>query len=125
MFSDLVLFYNIYYAISCIKLPEHYKPFTNEERVRLRSTIRPPNYLNSNETLDLDNMRKTKNDKLSLNCTIDVSSPTYKSSFFFRAVQDWNRLPAELRSKENVNLFKDGLIKYLKQLAFDFELEPD
>ena len=125
MFSDLVLFYDMYYENSCVKIPEHYKPFTTEERSRLRTTIRPPNYLNSNETLNLDSMRKTKNDELSLNCTINVSNNTYKSSFFFRAVQDWNRLPADLRSKENVNIFKEHLAKYLKQEAFYFELEPD
>ena len=126
MFSDLVLFYDIYYEHSCIELPEHYKPYTNDDlRSRLRNIIRPPDYLNSNETLDLQNLRKTKNDELSLNCTIDVTSSIYKSSFFYRVVQDWNRLPSEVRSKENVDIFKESLIEYLKQQAFDFELEPD
>ena len=65
------------------------------------------------------------NDELSLNCTIDVTSSTYKASFFYRVVQDWNRLPSGVRSKENVDDFKESLIEYLKEQAFNFELEPD
>ena len=67
MLSNLVLFYNIYNNKSCVKLPGYYVPITNEDKNRLRKTIKPPNYLGGNETLiNLENMRKIKNNDLSL-----------------------------------------------------------
>ena len=49
------------------------------------------------------------------------------SSFFFRTVQEWNRLPSEIRKEENFETYKTELYKYLNEKAFDFEfeLEPD
>ena len=123
MLSDLSMFYEIYNDKSCIKIPEYYKPLTNEDTSRLRKTIQPPSYLGGNETLNLEKMRKTKNDNLSLKCTTCVNSNVFKNSFFYRTVQEWNRIPIEIRSAENLALFKDRLIQYLRKQAF--EIEPD
>ena len=51
--------------------------------------------------------------------------PKFSNIFFFRTVQEWNRVPIEIRSAEHVIRFKDSLIAYLKQQAFIFNLEPD
>ena len=124
MLSNLVLFYNIYNNKSCVKLPGYYVPITNEDKNRLRMTIKPPNYLGGNETLiNLENMRKIKNNDLSLKCVTAAHSSTFKNSFFFRTVQEWNHIPIEIRSAENLPAFKDTLRVYLKKIAF--EMEPD
>ena len=72
MLSDLIMFYDIYNGKSCIKLPEYYKPITLEDKCRLRKNIKPPTYFAANDTIDLENMRKNKNDDLSLNFLIYV-----------------------------------------------------
>ena len=88
-------------------------------------TIKPPDYLGvgGNEKLNLDNLRKTKNDEMSLKCENEAHSNNFKHSFFYRTVYEWNRIPVEIRSSENEAKFKDSLRSYLKNKAF--ELEPD
>ena len=68
-------------------------------------------------------MRKIKNNDLSLKCVTAAHSSTFKNSFFFRTVQEWNHIPTEIRSTENLPAFKNSLRGYLKRLAF--EIEPD
>lgn len=77
----------------------------------------------ANETINLENMRKMKNDNTSLKCTIDANSSDFKNSYFFRTVLEWNRIPIEIRALENITQFKDQLRTYLKSKAF--EIEPD
>ena len=126
LFSDLIMFYKIYNDVSCIKLPEYYKPITNEDRSRLRTTINPPNYLGANsQTINLQNLRNTKFDKTSLKCDIDAQTNCYKNSFFFRTVQNWNKVLVEIRSAVSFDRFKESLRAHLIKQAFDFELEPD
>lgn len=123
--SDLVMFYNIYNKKTCVELPGYYRPITDNDRCRLRRTIRPPDYLGvqNNDKLDLDNLRKTKNDDMSLKCENEAHSNNFSKSFFYRTVLEWNRIPVEIRSAENAAKFKDTLRSYLKNKAF--ELEPD
>ena len=123
MLSDLLLFYDIYNNKSCVKLPECYKPITNEDKSRLRRTIKPHDYLGGNETLNLENMRKNKNDDLSLKCVSDAHSSILRNSFFFRTAHEWNRIPIEIRNAENLTIFKNRVQKYLHEQAF--ELQPD
>ena len=126
IFSDLLLFHGIFYQNTCIELPQHYIRYSIEERKRLRSVIKPPDYFGSGvQTLDLQKPRNNKNCDLSLKCTLNKTNQKYMSSFFFRTVQEWNRLPPEIRKEENFETYKTELYKYLNEKAFDFELEPD
>ena len=122
--SDLIIYYNIYNNKSCVKLPEYYHPVTDEDRSKLRKNIKPPDYLEANEILDLGQLRKTKSNEFSLKCIKDVNSNIFKNCFFFRTLQEWNRIPTEIRSAKNVTIFKENLRNYLKGRAFTI-LEPD
>ena len=123
LYSDLTLFHKIYHKKICIDLPENYKPLDDEESSRLRSTIRPPDYLMVNETINLENMRNTRNDKLSLKCVNELNSNTYRNSYFFRTVLEWNRLPLELKANDSLTQFENDLKSHLWKIALD--LEPD
>ena len=126
IYSDLLLFHMIFYKNISIELPEHYTSFSGEERTRLRSVINPPDYLGGSALkLNLQKLRETKNCELSLKCTLKKINLKYKSSFFFRTIQEWNRIPHEIRNKENFGTFKIELYKYLNEKAFDYEIEPD
>ena len=124
IFSDLVLFYKIYYKNSCITLPEYLKPVLNDDFCRLRKNIKPPDYLLSNKTINLEYLRKTKYGKLSLKCTTEVRSQAFKNSYFFRTIHEWNRIPSEIRSAESLTKFESGLKSYLWEHVL-LELEPD
>ena len=92
IFNDLTLFHNIFYNKIDIKLPQYYTKYSVEENVRLRKCIKPPEYFGSNaETINLQIPRRAKYNELSLKCTLDTVKMKYKSSFFFRTVQEWNR----------------------------------
>ena len=123
MISDLVIFHKIYYNNYIIKLPSYLIPLTLEDRSRLRSNIRPPNYLNGEDlnTLDLSSMRSTRVDELSLKCSIEPKAPAFKNSFFFRAHILWNHIPVRIRSIQCIALFKTTLTSHL----WDIVLAPD
>ena len=121
MLSDLLLFYDIYNNKSCVKLPECYKPITNEDKSRLRRTIKPPDYLGGNETFNLENMRKNKNDDLSLKCVSDAHSSILRKSFFFRGHMLWNHLPLNIREERSPSKFKAVLILHLWEVV----MKPD
>ena len=71
IFSDLLLFHGIFYQNTCIELPQHYIKYSIEERKRLRSVIKPPDYFGSGvQTIDLQKPRNNKNYDLSLKCTL-------------------------------------------------------
>ena len=121
-----MLFHEIFYKNTCIELPGCYTKFSGEERRRLRSVINPPDYFGgSTQTINLQKPRENKNCELSLKCTLNNPNVKYKSSFFFRTIQEWNRIPHEIRKEENFTTFKTELYKYLNEKAFDFEVEPD
>ena len=124
IFADLLLFHQICYKKSCIELPDYYSKYSEDERKRLRSVIKPPNYYGgSTLTLNLQKPRETKNSELSLKCTLSKINLKYKSSFFFRTVQEWNRLLLEIREEENFGIFKTKLYDHLNKEAF--AIEPD
>ena len=124
IFSDLTMFYKIYYNKTSIALPEYYKPISNDDMGRLRKNIKPPEYLSGNETINLKHLRKIKNDSLSLKCITEAHSCVFKNSFFFRTVHEWNRVPTEIRSVETLAQFESGLKSYLWKQAL-YEMEPD
>ena len=126
IFNDLVLFHNIFYNKIDIKLPQYYTKYSAEENVRLRKCIKPPEYFGNNtETINLQTPREAKYNELSLKCTLDVVKMKYKLSFFFRTVQEWNRLPPDLRILEASHEFRDKLLTHIKKQAFSSEIEPD
>ena len=123
LLSDLIMFYKIYYKKTCIKLPEYYIPVSHEDICRLRKTIKPPEYLIGNKTIDLGNLRQTKNDSLSIKCSIEANNSAFTNSFFFRTLHEWNRVPVDIRSATNITVFEKKLELYLWEQIFEFE--PD
>ena len=123
LFSDLAMFYKIYYKMTCVKLPEYYKPITIVDTSRLRKTIQPPKYMIGNEVVDLENLRQTKNDSTSVKCMVEAKNNVYKNSYFFRTIHAWNRVPVEIRSAPSIAIFEKHLKCYLWKKIL--ELEPD
>ena len=121
MFSDLVLFHKIYNNDSCIKLPSYLQPFTDADRNRLRSNIRPPTYFQDSTTINLDGMRSNRYDELSLKCTVNPRASALKNNFFFRTCQLWNTIPVNIRSSHDSKNFKTKLCCHL----WDMILAPD
>ena len=125
LLSDLTMFYKIYYNKTCIKLPEYYIPVTNEDFGRLRKTIKPPDYLTRNQILNLEKLRQTKNDSLSVKCMTEVKHNVFRDSYFFRAIHEWNRIPVEIRSAPSIAVFEKDLTCYLWKQITEYEMEPD
>ena len=124
IYSDLLLFHQIFYKKSCIELPVYYIKYSDDERKRLRTVIKPPEYYGGvKQTINLQKPRESKNSELSLKCTLSKTNLKYKSSFFFRTVQEWNRLLPEIREEENFGIFKTNLYKHLNKKAFEIELD--
>ena len=120
-----MLFHQIFYNISNIELPEYYTKYSDDDRKRLRSSIKPPDYFGGNkQTINLQKPREAKFNELSLKCTLNVIRAKYKTSFFFRAIQEWNRLPPDIRILKNVDDFKEKLLDYINDQAFSSEIEP-
>ena len=74
---------------------------------------------------NLEALRKAKFNELSLKCTLNVIRAKYKTSFFFRTIQEWNRLPPDIRKLENSEKFEQKLLEHINKQAFCFEIEPD
>ena len=117
--SDLLLFYDAYNDMSCVKLPSYVKHLSQNERGRLRPKIVPPQHYAGNESgLCLQEMRQSRNDCFSLKCEIEPKSPAFRSSFFFRTVQEWNRLPSEIKESVSKTLFREKLLEHIKTITF-------
>ena len=120
-YTDLVLFYKIYYRQSVVELPAYLTPFDDNDRGRFRSNIKPPNYYSQVQTLPMSNLRGNRLDTLSLKCTVEGQSQAFKNSFFYRTHHLWNRLPKNLRELDNANEFQ----RALKLHMWDIILDPD
>ena len=123
MFLDLVIFYKIFHNDMCVKLPHYYKHVTDDDRNRLRNVVKPPNYYMKSKTINLENLRKIKNDNLSVKCILEVQKPVLKNIFFFRTTQFWNRVPINIRSAKSLAMFETLLKGHFWELAM--EMEPD
>ena len=102
-------------------MPTYLLPITQEDRGRLRTHVRPPNYLSQSSTIDLSTMRLNRQDELSLKCSLEPKASTFKNGFFFRAHILWNNLPSDLKQEECSSKFKSLLISHL----WDIILNPD
>ena len=119
-FTDLVLFHKIFYDDSVVKLPSYLRPLNEDETNRLRSTIIPPNRLNENPTTtSLSSMRSNKLDQLSLKCTVDAKSPSFKISFFFRTHILWNLLPTVVKETVSSTDFRNKLKNHMWDIILD------
>jgi hypothetical protein len=123
-YTDLVMFHNIYYDRSVVKLPPYIVPMTGADRGRFRSNTRPPERYNQGESSGLPNIHARRNnrfDDMSLKCTVEAKTRSFKSSFFFRTHILWNDLPTELKQQNDSALFQTSL----KHLLWDVLLDPN
>ena len=116
--SDLLLFHDIYNNVSCIKLPDYIKPLFSDEGRRLRPKINTRQPSTGNQPLTFHKLRECRNDPLSLKCNIEPKGPAFKSSFFFRTVQEWNCLPSEIKASASKSVFREKLIQHIKRETF-------
>ena len=47
-----------------------------------------------------------------------VKSNSFKASFFYRTLQNWNCLPSEVKEITSKNLFKEKLVEHFKKETF-------
>ena len=116
--SDLLFFYDIYHDVSCVKLPCYIKHFSQDERRRLRPIIKPPQLCSGNESLTFHKLREARSDPLCLKCEIEPKCPAFKSSYFFRTVQEWNSLPSEIKESATKSIFRAKLLRHIKHEVF-------
>ena len=122
-YTDLVMFHNIYYDRSVVKLPQYLVPVTSTDRSRFRSNIRPPERFSQPESSGVpDNSARRNNrfDDMSLKCSVEAKTRSFKNSFFFRTHLKWNDLPTELKHQNESVAFQSSL----KQHLWDVLLDP-
>ena len=111
--SDLILFFDILRGQSCLELPSYIKHLSLEERSRLRPKIIPPQNINS-----VENSQHLNRLRQSLKSEINAKSNSFKASFFYRTLQNWNCLPSEVKEITSKNLFKEKLVEHFKKKTF-------
>ena len=101
-------------------MPSYLRPMNEIEQTRLRSQINPPNRSNVNSTShNISSMRSNRFDKLSLKCTVEARSQSFKSSFFFRTHLLWNLLPTNIKETVSSNEFKCKLKHHMWDVILD------
>ena len=121
--NDLIIFHKIYSVESYfVKIPPYFRPFNDNDRGRLRSSVNPPDFYNSQiSTLDLSSMRAMSHDDKSLKCTLSSVSAKFRNSFFFWGHMLWNHLPLQIREEVFPASFKALLQTHL----WDLVIRPD
>ena len=61
-------------------------------------------------------------DKFKFKCNIAPKVDSFKRSYFFRTVNQWNLLPLKIRCLENIDKFNESL---KQQMWLILGLEPD
>ena len=61
-------------------------------------------------------------DSVKFRCNVTPSVDCFRKSYFCRTVSQWNSLPINLRTRENVEIFETDL---KKQMWLILGLEPD
>ena len=115
IFTDLVMFHNIFHGHSVIKFPQYITLVSDDDRNRLRSNVRPPGWLNqclTSEVPDQSSMRSKQLHHTSCKCVIEAKSSSFRNSFFFRTHTIWNTLDVQLREIDNSNAFQKNLKEY-------------
>ena len=122
IFTDLVMFHNIFHGHSVVKFPQYLVAVTDADRNRLRSNIRPPEWLNHFSTSDVPDLASSRGrqlDKTSFKCAIEAKSVSFKNNFFFRTHTIWNDLPVPLRETVESNTFQNELKQHMWEKMID------
>ena len=122
IFTDLVLFHNIFHGHSIIKFPQYLTPITNDDRSRLRSNTMPPERLNQpilSDIPDLSSVRSRQLDNTSFKCVIEGKASSFKNGFFFRTHTIWNDLTVPLREIKESSAFQVNLKQYMWDKMID------
>ena len=122
MHNDLLIFHKICKDLSCVKLPFYFRHCDEQDRCRLRDSLRPPRCLDRRtSTVDLCSLRTQNLEDQSFICDIPLTSKAYRESFFFRAHLLWNHLPLEIKLIDCPIKFRESLDAHLWDLA----MKPD
>ena len=98
LFSDLVLFYKIINKLVNIDLPKY--------------VIRIEPHMIKQVTRDTNESAKSI-DKLKYKCCIAPKVDSFKKSYFYRTVVQWNLLPLNVRTIENIDKFEIDLKEHM------------
>ena len=61
-------------------------------------------------------IRKIRSENtVSLKCEIEPKSSAFRTSFFFRTVQEWNCLPSEIKGSPSKTVFREKLLEHVKR----------
>ena len=123
-YTDLIMFHHIYNDRSVVKLPYYLTAVTNNDRSRLRSTIRQPLRFSEFESSGIPNLNQLRNnrfDQLSLRSSVEAKSRSFKGSFFYRTHTNWNDLPTALKEENDSVAFSVKLKRHL----WDLMIDPD
>ena len=88
IFTDLILFHQIFYELSVIQMPDYITRVTDDDIGRLRSS-----HL----------------DALSLKCSVESTLEVFRQCFFFRTFSKWNNLDLSIRSLTDPSEFRSAL----------------
>ena len=107
VYSDLVLFYKITNKLVSIELPNYVTRIEPHHILQITRASKP-----SAEGID----------SVKFKCNVTPSVDCFRKSYFCRTVSQWNSLPINLRTRENVEIFETDL---KKQMWLILGLEPD
>ena len=122
IYTDLVMFHNIFHEHSVVKFPGYLLPITADDRSRLRSNIRPPEFLGQSSSSELPDFQSSRNrqlDNSSFKCAIEGKSKSFKAGFFFRTHTIWNDLTVSLREIIENSAFQVKLKEYMWEKMID------
>ena len=103
LYTDLLLFHKIFYDYSLIKMPCYITHATDEDIQRLRSS---------------------RLDNLSLKCTHPPRVQVFSDSYFQRTYLNWNRLPLSVRTVTDTTTFENKLVDHLWEELLE-QPDPD
>ena len=92
VFTDLLLFHKIFYGTTCINMPDYITPVLDE---------------------DLQRLRTTHLDELSLKSLITPRISAFQDSYFHRSYLKWNSLPFTIRAITDKAVFESELKEHL------------
>ena len=122
IFTDLVMFHNIFHGHSVINFPQYLRPANDNDRSRLRSNVRPPSWLGQFSSSDLSDFQLKRNrqlDQSSLKCDIEGHSKSFRNNFFYRTHTIWNDLTVPLRETIDSSAFQVSLKNYMWEKMID------
>ena len=126
--SDLLFFHQIFHQLCTVSFPDYLRVVDDNDLndCRLRKKVSPPDYLGAPIQSNLEELRASKFDHLSMKCELEVTKNVFENSFFIRTYSLWNRLPYPLRNMTSSNQFKAPLTELMWAWALDnLAVRPD